>query len=157
MLRNALLSLHILSVAIWLGGAGYELLIVRRIRQARGTGRERDLVDIYMAYGPILGVATVLTALSGVFLSLSSDFGFFQYTWLGVKQAAMVGILIALGLALPPLIRTHKTLQAESAGADGSQETLERFRDALNRAEPIFGIVRIVAIVSLFLAVWKPS
>lgn len=159
MLRDALLTLHIASVAIWLGGAGYEILVVRRMRQARGTMIERDLIDIYMAYGPILGVATIVTALSGVLLSLSSDFGFFQHTWLGLKQAAMVGILIALGLALPPLVRIHKNLRAEDDGSHGTQdtlETLEGFRNAMDRAEPVFQSVRLVAIVSLFLAVWKP-
>ena len=49
-MREPLLTLHILSVIIWLGCGLYEIFLAHEIKLSRGTVLELNLVKIYIKY-----------------------------------------------------------------------------------------------------------
>jgi uncharacterized membrane protein len=88
-IRNVLLSIHILAVVVWLGCGLYELVLTREIHRARGSAEEIPLLRIYGRYAGIVAIATLVTAAAGVSMSLMLGWGFFSVLWLGIKQGIM--------------------------------------------------------------------
>ena len=95
-LRNLLLTVHILGVIVWLGFGAYELLLSREIRRSRGTPLEAELIRIYGRYAAFVAVATLVVAATGALMSVLIGWGFFTSIWLGAKQAIMLLVLAVM-------------------------------------------------------------
>ena len=153
MLRNLLLTIHLLAVIVWLGFGAYELLLSREIRKARGTPLEIDLIRIYGRYAGVVAVATLVVAISGFLMAALFGWGFFSQFWLGAKQIIMLLILADMVYMIPTFIATAK---ATNALTDSSGEPLERTRLLLAKVERHVVPMRLGALVAVVLAVWKP-
>ena len=154
MLRSILLSIHVLSVIVWLGCGLYELFLARELKLARGTALELHYARMYLKYAAPVPVATILVALTGVLMALFLDWGFFQYLWLGTKQALMLGVLTIFASIVPAFLRFKSAV--ESLPAETEQLPTENARqfDAL---EPWLITMRIMGTVAVVLAVFRPE
>ncbi len=152
-LRNLLLTVHILGVIVWLGFGAYELLLSREIRRARGTPLEVELIRIYGRYAGLVALATVVVAIAGTLMSVLIGWGFFTSLWLGAKQAIMLLILADMIYMVPTFIATAKATAVLSYPG-GS--VLDHTRHLLEKVERHVVPMRIGALVAVVLAVWKP-
>lgn len=152
-LRNLLLTIHILGVIVWLGFGAYELLLSREIRRARGTPLEIDLIRIYGRYAGFVAVATLVVALAGILMSAFVGWGFFTSFWLGAKQTIMLLILADMAYLIPTFVATAKAT-AELTHPGG--EVLDHTRQLLERVERHVVPMRLGALLAVVLAVWKP-
>lgn len=154
MLRDALLTVHILGVIVWLGFGFYELLLSREIVKARGTSLEIPLIRIHGRYGGLVALATLVVAGMGILMSLLLGWGFFQHLWLGIKQAIMLAILIDMALLVPTFQRAYQQIAAldESGGAG-----LEQVRITLAQIHRHVVPMRVAGVVAVVFAVWRPG
>ena len=154
MLRDSLLTVHILGVIAWLGFGGYELLLSHEIRKARGTVMEIPLIRIYGRYAGLVAAATLVVAITGGAMAWFLGWGFFKYIWLGIKQAIMLAILLDIAFMAPSFIRTGNEIKAlpDSGGAQ-----LDSVRKLLARVERHVIPMRLGALVAVVLAVWWPK
>jgi len=112
MLLKTLLTIHIFGVIIWIGFGLYELLLHREIRNARGTAIEIALIRVSGRYGGIVAIATLVVAVTGVFMTNLLGLGYFQELWLGILQAIMLAILVDMVLLIPTYVRSYKEIGA---------------------------------------------
>jgi len=153
-LRNVLLSVHLVAAIVWLGVGLYELFLYREIRRARGTPLEVQLIQIYGRYSSVVAVATLVVAAAGLLMSLLLGWGFFQQLWLGVKQAIMLLILLDMALLVPTFRRAYTEIAALST--DDGVAALERCRTTLAQVHRHVVPMRIGALLAVLLAVWRP-
>jgi hypothetical protein len=153
-LRNTLLSIHILAVIVWLGFGFYELLLTREIRRARDSTEEVPLIRIYGRYAGIVAVATLVTAGAGVAMAIWLGWGFFSVLWLGVKQAIMAAIILGMVLLTPLFIKTFAAIGAVS---EKNPTSIQIARDLMARVERYVVLMRIGGVIAVLLAVWKPT
>lgn len=153
MLRDTLLTIHILAVIVWLGFGLYELLLTREIHKARGTQLEIQLMKIYGKYAPIVAIATLVVALTGVLMSIFLGWGFFQNVWLGIKQAIMLAVLLDMTYLIPTFIRGAKEIEALSN--NGGRE-LEAYRETQRTIDRHVVLMRLGSLIAVILAVWRP-
>ena len=154
MLRNSLLTIHILGVIAWLGLGGYELLLSHEIRKARGTSTEIPLIRIYGRHAALVAIATLIVAIAGGAMAWFLGWGFFNSLWLGIKQAIMLVILLDMAIMSPIFIRTANEIKAlpDSAGPQ-----LDSVRSLLARVDRHVILMRFGALVAVVLAVWRPA
>jgi hypothetical protein len=154
MLRNGLLTIHVIGVIAWLGFGGYELLLSHEIRKARGTNTEIALMRIYGRYAGLVAIATLIVAVAGVAMAWLLGWGFFNSAWLGIKQAIMLAILFDMAITAPIFIRTANEIKAlpESIGPQ-----LDSVRALLARVDRHVIPMRLGALVAVVLAVWRPT
>jgi hypothetical protein len=153
MLRNILLSIHILAVVVWLGFGLYELLLIREIRNARGLPEEIPLIRIYGRYAGIVAVATLVVAAAGVGMSILLGWGFFSVVWLGIKQSIMAAIVFGMIVLSPLFMRTYAAI-AMISGPQSPE--LQTARDLIDRVERFAVLMRLGGVVAVVLAVWRP-
>ncbi len=153
-LRNVLLSIHILAVVVWLGCGLYELLLTREIRRAFGSPEEIPLIRIYGRYAGIVAIATLITAAAGVLMTLMLGWGFFSVLWLGIKQAIMAAIILAMIFLTPLFLKTYATIGAVE---DSDSPSLQVARELIWRVERYVVLMRLGGVVSVLLAVWRPT
>ena len=154
MLRDTLLTVHILAVVVWLGFGLYELLLTRDIKNARGTQFEVPLLKIYGKYAPIVAIATLVVALTGVLMSIFLGWGFFQHMWLGIKQAIMLAVILDMIYLTPTFIRGAKEIGALSNNAGPE---LEAYRETQRTIDHHVVLMRLGGLVAVVLAVWRPT
>lgn len=154
MLRNLLVTVHLLGVVFWIGLGTYELFLSREIRRARGTPLEIELIRIYGRYAGLVALATLVVAVAGALMAVLLGWGFFNQLWLGTKQAIMLVILADMAYLIPTFAATSKTVNALT-GTGG--ELLDRARVLLERVERHVIPMRVGAVVALVLAVWRPG
>lgn len=154
MLLDSLLTVHIFSVIVWIGFGLYELLLSREIHKARGTSTEIELIRINGRYGGIVAIATLFVAISGILMASLFGWGFFQQTWLGIKQGIMLAILLDMAWLTPTFRRAYREIRALS---DVRGPELEQCRATLARIHPHVVLMRLGAIVAVGLAIWRPT
>lgn len=154
MLRNVLLSVHLVAVIAWLGVGLYELFLYREIRRARGTPLEVSLIQIYGRYSSVVALATLVVAAAGLLMSLLLGWGFFQQLWLGLKQAIMLLVLLDMALLVPTFRRAYAEIALLSTGEGIA--ALERCRTTLENVHRHVLPMRLGALVAVLLAVWRP-
>ena len=152
-LRNTLLSIHILAVIVWLGFGFYELLLTREIRKARGSAEEIPLIRIYGRYAGIVAIATLITALAGAAMTMVHRWGFFSVFWLGVKQGIMSAIILGMILLTPLFAELYKSIAAVDSDAPAS---INETREIMDRVEQYVLLMRVGGVIAVLLAVWKP-
>jgi hypothetical protein len=153
MLRNTLLSIHILAVVVWLGFGLYELLLTREIRRARGLPEEIPLIQIYGRYAGLVAIATLIVAAAGVAMSMLLGWGFFSVLWLGIKQGIMAAIIIGMIVLAPLFVRTYAAI-ASISGPHSAE--LQTARGLIGRVERYVILMRLGGVVAIVLAVWRP-
>lgn len=154
MLRDTLLTFHILGVIVWLGFGFYELLLSREIRNARGTSLEIPLIRIHGRHAGLVAIATLVVAAMGISMSVFLGWGFFQHLWLGIKQTIMLAILVDMALLTPTFKRAFDQIAALD---DSDGPGLERCRATLARIHRHVVPMRVGGVVAVVLAVWRPE
>lgn len=147
---------HLLCVALWLGGAVYErFFIVGNIAKLRGTGQELSLVRLMLSSEPFFMTATLVLLGSGIGMTLLSGAGFFQPTWLGVKQTVMVLGFIGFGAYIAPRM---KSIRREIEGkTELTTEQSEQLYRKIMRMTYGFDLVHLAVVFNVILAVWRPE
>jgi hypothetical protein len=153
-LRGVLLSLHLLGVIVWLGAGLYDLFLDREIERARGTPAEVALARVYTRYGPVIVVAALFVALTGVLQASLLGWGYFRVLWLGAKQLLMLLVLGILAWLLPTFARMGRAVAAHS---DGAGELSDEARALFRRVRPYVLAMRGAALLALVLAVFRPD
>ena len=129
MLRNSLLTVHLLGVVVWLGCGLYELFLSRELKHSRGTAKEVELSRLYVKYSAPVPVATILVAVTGVWMSIALGYGFFESFWLGSKQWLMLLVLVVFFSLMPTFIRLQKDVQGLPTSTTTLPESIsDRFR-----------------------------
>ena len=154
MLRNTLLSIHILAVIVWLGFGLYEILLTREIRHARGLPEEIPLIRIYGRYAGLVAIATLIVAAAGVAMSVLFGWGFFSVLWLGIKQGIMAAIIISMIVLTPLFIRTYAAI-ARISGPESAE--LQTARALMGRVERYVILMRLGGVAAVVLAIWRPT
>lgn len=153
LLRGTLLTIHLLSVVIWLGAGLYELFLYREMKLHRGKPAEVALARVYARYGPVIAGATVLVALTGVLQSSFLGWGYFQHLWLGLKQALMLGVLGVIAGLAPTFMRMGR---AVASLPENTPQLSEEVRSLFSGVEPYVLVMRAAGPVAVVLAVFRP-
>jgi uncharacterized membrane protein len=154
-LFNILLTVHLFAVAFWIGGAIYErIFLAGNIIRNRGTGQEISLLRIMLSTEFIFLGATLLVLLTGIGMSIVSGAGFFHLSWLGLKQAIMIMIIIGFMYFIGPRMKKLKDLVKKADMVNGiiSDEDYKRLHQMLTG----FDVVHAAVLVNFILAIWKP-
>lgn len=149
-----LLTIHILSVIVWLGCGLYELFVARELKRARGTVLEVQLMRLYLRYAAPVPIATLLVAATGALMARLVGWGFFQQFWLGTKQGVMLAVLVIFASVVPPFLKLQAEVLALPADASALPEATARRFD---RLEPWLIVMRTLGAIAVALAVFKPS
>lgn len=150
--REPLLTIHILSVIVWLGCGLYELFIAYELKKARGTPFEAQLARMYLKYSKPVPIATLLVAITGASMAVVLEYGFFQQFWLGTKQALMLAVLIIFAGVVPPFIRIGKIIEALP---DDAERLPEEGGLLFDKVEPWVLAMRVMGAIAVVLAVFK--
>jgi hypothetical protein len=154
MMRNALLSVHLLAVIVWIGVGFFELYLGRRFLASRGTPVEAPLMQIVNTSDAVVAVATTTAFAAGIAMALHEGYGFFHQLWLGAKQAIMIAVvLVVIGIAPTAM----KLTAATNALPPGPGPATDGIRAYYLRLEPWYWLMRILAVVAVLLAIWKPE
>ena len=152
--RAPLLTIHVLSVIVWLGCGLYEIFLAREMENARGTSFELHLARLYIKYAPAVPIATLLVAGTGAAMAVVLDWGFFQQFWLGTKQVLMIMVLIIFASIVPPFYKYSGIVSSLPA-----QEKTLPLEAALifHRLEKWLIAMRVMGAIAVVLAVFKPG
>lgn len=154
MIRGALLSIHLLAVIVWLGAGFYELYLGRLLRRSEGASAEAVLVRAMHRSGFVVFGATLLAFAVGVVMAVVLDWGFFTQFWLGFKQAIALAILLIVAAIFPTALRLGAAIGALPPG-DGPVPPAAK--QLYGRLEPWYALMRILGIVAVLLAVFRPG
>ena len=153
MLRNSLLTLHIIGVVVWLGCGLFDVFLAREVRRARGSPLELTLFRVQHRYGWVVAAATILVAITGVLMSSLVGWGYFTAWWLGLKQAIMLAVVAGMTAMLPMVIATGRELRRLPEGGSMSDE----LRGLAQRSDAYYALMRLGALAALLLGVWRPG
>jgi uncharacterized membrane protein len=148
--RETLLTIHLLSVVVWLGAGLYDFFLTREIVSAAGQPAELPLIRIHLRYGPVVAVAMMLVFTSGILMSALLGWGFFTSTWLEMKQLLMPAIIVML-IGFVPLI--VKLTEAVKAVGNNAVSATDEIRALIYRSERYEVAMRLAALIALVLAV----
>ncbi len=154
MLRSILLSVHLLAVIAWLGGGFYELWLGRLLLRSRGSAAEAVLIRAIYRSDLVVFGATLLVFVAGATMAVLLDWGFFTHFWLGVKQAIALVILLIVAWILPKALDMGRQIAALPPGDGPIPPAL---RASYAWLEPRFAIMRILGVVAVLLAVFRPG
>jgi hypothetical protein len=101
--RKAVLLVHVLSAAAWLGidlALGILVVVALSTKDANAAGVAVQAIDIF-AIWPMFG-ASIVCMISGVVLGVGSKYGLVKYWWVAVKLFLNVGMSLLIALALRP-------------------------------------------------------
>ena len=104
--RKAVLLVHILSAAAWLGidlALGILVVVALSTEDVGTAGVAIQAVDLF-AIWPMFGASVVCMA-SGVVLGLGSKYGIIRYWWVATKLFLNAGMSLLIAFALRPGVR----------------------------------------------------
>ena len=153
-LRAPLLTVHILSVIVWLGCGLYEIFLAREMKRAHGTPFELQLTRLYIKYAPAVPISTLLVAATGATMAVVLDWGFFTQLWLGTKQTLMVAVLIIFASVVPPF---YKYTGLVNALPEDAQVLPAETAHIFHSLEKWLIIMRVMGALAVVLAVFKPG
>lgn len=99
--RKALLLVHILSAAAWLGidlALGILAVVALSTKDKTTAGIAIQAVDLF-AIWPMFG-ASVVCMISGAILGLGSKYGLVRYWWVAIKLVMNVGMSLLIAFSL---------------------------------------------------------
>lgn len=153
-LRNTLLSTHILAVIVWFEFGFYELPHTREIRKSRGSTEEIPLIRIYGRYAGIVAIATLITAVASVAMAIALRWGSFSVFWLGAKQDIMAAIILGMILLTPLFTKLYKSIAPVNSN---NLASIAEPREIMDRVERYVLLMRVGGVIAVVLAVWKPT
>lgn len=101
--RKAVLLVHVLSAAAWLGidlALGILVVVALSTEDVNTAGVAIQAIDIF-AIWPMFG-ASVVCMISGVVLGLGSKYGLVRYWWVAIKLFLNVGMSLLIAFSLRP-------------------------------------------------------
>jgi hypothetical protein len=101
--RKAVLLVHVLSAAAWLGidlALGICVVIAVNTSDVNTAGVAIQAVDIF-AIWPMFA-ASVVCMISGVVLGVGSKYGLVKYWWVAIKLFMNIGMSLLVAFALRP-------------------------------------------------------
>ena len=150
-----LLTIHMASAMVWLGGAIYErLFIVSQFYKVKGTQLEMAYAKIVLATEKLFILATVGILGSGILMTVVAGYGFFEWSWLGLKQWIAVLMLLFFVLYIAPRMKTFRRSFEEAAAQEGVLS--EEGRRSFVKFYTALDISHIGLVVNILLAIWKP-
>ena len=152
-MRETLLSIHLLAVIVWLGAGFYELWLGRLFLRSNGSASEATLIRAIYRSDVVVFAATLIAFAAGATMALTLGWGFFQELWLGLKQAIMIAVLVIVAAIFPAALRLGRQISALPAG-DGAVPAELKMTYA--RLEPWYWTMRVLGVVAVLLAIWRP-
>lgn len=144
MARTALLTVHIVSVACWLGANAVQLSVGGRFRRAQQAAHLTWLHTTGWMAERYYNVIGVLVALSGVGLVLHGDWSWSSgFIWVGVGAVA-IGAALGIGEFGPT---NRRTIDAVEAGDTGTVGALWRRTTTFAVVDTSVVVVTILAMV----------
>jgi hypothetical protein len=104
--RKAVLLVHVLSAAAWLGidlALGILVVIALSTEDVGTAGIAIQAVDLF-AIWPMFG-ASAVCLVSGAVLGVGSKYGLVRYWWVAIKLVLNVGMSLLIAFALRPGVR----------------------------------------------------
>lgn len=149
------LTLHLLGVAGWVGGAIYErLFIFGVIKKRPESPLALTMTNMMLRTAPFFVISALLLLLGGVTMTLHYNLGWFRLNWVGLKQGVMVLILLQFLLLVAP---SMKRLERDLAGlADRTALLPAPQREQIYRIQTILDIGHIGVLANVILGIWKP-
>lgn len=154
MTHAALLSVHLLAVIVWLGGGFYELYLGRMLLRSDGSSAEAALTRAIHRSGFVIFGATLVAFAAGAAMTIVLDLGFFTQFWLGLKQAIAVAILLIVSGIFPTALRLGQAIEALPPG-DGPVPV--PLKQLYARLEPWYTLMRVLGVVAVLLAAFRPG
>lgn len=154
MVRDTLLSIHILAIITWIGAGFFELYLGRCFLAERGTVVEAPLIRIVYNADLVVFGATVVAFVAGIAMTIYEDYGFFTVLWLGTKQAIMIIVIGIVAFIFPTAMKLNAAIKLLPAGPG---LVTDEIRELYRKLEPWYWIMRIFAVVAVLLAVWRPT
>ncbi|MGF1455149.1 MAG: hypothetical protein ACFB6R_07210 [Alphaproteobacteria bacterium] len=152
--REALLTVHILAVILWLGFGFFELWLGRIFLADPNSPAAAPLIRIIYNADIVVFLATLTVFGVGITQTILFGWGWFETLWLGLKQAIMILILLVVALILPRAFKLNAQIQALPEGpGSASVEVVQSYR----RLEPWYWLMRLLGLVAVVLAIWKPT
>ncbi len=155
-MRELLLSIHILAIAVWIGAGFFELYMGRRFlaTETAVPERQREAATLLrMTYHADFAVfiATLTAFAAGLVQTFLFDWGFLTGPlWLTVKQVIMLIVLATVALILP---RALKLGAVVAALPDGAPSVPPEGYALYRGLEPFYVLMRVLAVVAVILAV----
>jgi hypothetical protein len=154
MIRNTLLSIHILAIITWIGAGFFELYLGRRFLAAKGTVLEAPFIRIVYGSDLVVFIATIVALLAGVAMAIYEGYWFFTVLWLGIKQAIMLLIIVIVVFIFPTAMKLNVAINLLPAGPGPANDDI---RELYRKLEPWYWVMRILAVIAVLLAVWRPT
>ena|SRR5450755_2456847 len=154
MIRNTLLSIHILAIITWIGAGFFELYLGRRFLAAKGTVLEAPLIRIVYGSDLVVFGATIVAFVAGIAMAIYEGYWFFTVLWLGIKQAIMVLVIIIVCFIFPTAMKLNAAIKLLP---DGLGPVTDDIRELYLKLEPWYWLMRVLALMAVFLAVWRPT
>lgn len=154
MTRSLLLSVHLLAVIAWLGGGFYELWLGRLFLRSNGSTAEAALIRAIYRSDLVVFGATLLVFIVGAVMAVVLEWGFFTHFWLGAKQVIALTVLVIVAGILPTALYLGKQIDAMPQG-DGPVPLA--VKQTYARLEPWFATMRILGVIAVLLAVFRPG
>ncbi|WP_028548480.1 DUF2269 family protein [Paenibacillus sp. UNC451MF] len=153
-MTKILLIIHLIAVCCWLGGAIYErIFIVGGIHRAKGTELEASLTKLLLSTVTFFLTSVLTILITGIIMTVSSGYGFLEWTWIGVKQYILLAIILVFFLYIGPRMgRIGKQLKASLEKNEGVDEET---RSLTRHNAVIFDIVHLGVLINLILGVTK--
>ncbi|MEV6239195.1 hypothetical protein [Lentzea sp. NPDC051838] len=101
--RKAVLLVHVLSAAAWLGidlALGICVVVALNTSDVQVAGVAIQAIDVF-AIWPMLG-ASIVCMISGVVLGVGSKYGLVKYWWVAIKLFLNVGMSLLIAFSLRP-------------------------------------------------------
>ncbi len=117
--RKAVLLVHVLSAAAWLGidlALGICVVVALSTENVTTAGVAIQAVDVF-AIWPMFG-ASVVCMISGVVLGVGSKYGLVRYWWVAVKLVMNVGMSLLIAFALRPGVAEAARVGERMLGGD---------------------------------------
>lgn len=154
MIRNTLLSIHLLAIIIWIGVGFFELYLGRKFLGARGTVLEAPLIRIVYGSDFVVFAATMIAFAAGIALTIHEGYGFFTVLWLGIKQGIMLAVIVVVIFIFPTAMKLDAAIKKLPPGPG---EATDEVRGYYVKLEPWYWLMRILAVAAVLLAVWRPT
>jgi hypothetical protein len=148
--------IHIVSAGLWLSLLVYGIVSRGRIQAAKGTESEKGLILNWISSLNLIGIiGSMGVLLTGLYLTLSMDYGFFKFAsggnhWLYTKQFLMVIILILVGAVMIP---TAKKIKAELLpGLKSDQPLTDEAYKLLGKLKTVDLSINVLIILNIVMA-----
>jgi len=137
-----------------MGGALYErIYVVGKIRSSKGTALEAPMIRLLLGTAPFYLTSVVVILVTGAVMTSMQGWGFFNFSWVGVKQYIFVLILLAFFTYVGP--RMGKAMaQVKESMAQGGSVTGETHA-LLDRIVILLDVMHVGVLINIALALTK--